>query len=597
MTLPHIKLTLRRRLYGGAAGVTLMIVALAAVATLLFQRQGQETARLSADTNLYMGVSLALEKATALTRIPGQAVSGEETLVSYTARYEDLVSDLEVLIHSDAATAEVGALSAALESLTVSDKATREVFAKVSNNRVTAASVDAQIAEELTLAVAGSLRRISVETTERLEEQLETVAASIRTPRRVLLGWSALIVLLSVALGYQNVRIVSPLERIIAALKQVQAGDLNARVEVASDDEIGQLASALNDMTQTMEERSQALQVEKASVEERVESAVRASDEEKEYLTRSVQQMLDKMHLFQGGDLTVHLEPERDDEIGALYQGFNSAVANIRGIISRIAGAADSTLATSNEIRFSSEELSRIAEETSGDARTAREASEKAEFKVQLVATSAAEMSSSIQEISGNLQEALHVSQKATEQSRQAVELMDELGRNSEEIGEVVKVINAIAEQTNLLALNATIEAARAGDAGKGFAVVADEVKQLAHQTATATQDITEKIGATQTSTGQAVESIREISRIIDEIEVVSSAIAAAVEEQSAATAEIARNVGEVGQDTERVDRSIASVAGAAEQTAGGAQQALAASEELGRVAEGLKELVGAFKV
>jgi methyl-accepting chemotaxis protein len=296
--------------------------------------------------------------------------------------------------------------------------------------------------------------------------------------------------------------------------------------------------------------------------------------------------MLDQMHLFQGGDLTVHLVAEKENEIGALYQGFNSAVANLRGIISRIAGAADSTLVTSTQIRSSSEELSRIAGETSGDARTAREASEKAEFKVQLVATSAAEMSSSIQEISGNLQEELRVSQKATEQSRQAVELMDELGRNSEEIGEVVKVINAIAEQTNLLALNTTIEAARAGDAGKGFAVVADEVKQLGYQTATATQDITEKIGATQMSTSQAVDSIREISRIIGEVETVSAVIAAAVEEQSAATAEIARNVGEVGQDTERVDRSIASVTGAAELTAGGAQQALAASEELGRVAE-----------
>ena len=371
----------------------------------------------------------------------------------------------------------------------------------------------------------------------------------------------------------------------------------SARVEVLSDDEIGQLAAALNDMTETIKERSVALQVEKASVEERVESAVRASEEEKEYLARSVQQMLDQMRLFQAGDLTVRLDVEQDDEIGALYGGFNSAVANLRGIVSRIAGAADSTIATSTQIRSSSERLSQIAGETSGDARTAREASEQAEHKVQLVAAAAEEMSTSIREISANLQEALRVSQMAAEQSRQAVELMDELGKNSEEIGQVVQVINAIAEQTNLLALNATIEAARAGEAGKGFAVVADEVKQLAHETASATQDITEKIVATQTSTGQAVESIREISRIIGEVEAVSSAIAAAVEQQSAATAEIARNVGEVGQDTERVDRSIASVAEAAEQTASGAQQALAASEELGRVAEDMKELLGAFSV
>jgi len=297
------------------------------------------------------------------------------------------------------------------------------------------------------------------------------------------------------------------------------------------------------------------------------------------------------------GEINLQAARGGSDEIGALYGGFNSAVANLRGIVSRIASAADSTIETSTQIRSSSERLSQIAGDTSGDVRIAREASEQAEHKVQLVAAATEQMSASIQEISANLQEALRVSQMATEQSRQAVELMDELGKNSEEIGQVVQVINAIAEQTNLLALNATIEAARAGDAGKGFAVVADEVKQLAHQTASATQDIKEKIVATQTSTGQAIESIREISRIIGEVEAVSSAIAAAVEQQSAATAGIARNVGEVGQDTERVDRSIASVAEAAEQTSAGAQRALEASEELGRVAEDMKGLVVTFSV
>ena len=172
-----------------------------------------------------------------------------------------------------------------------------------------------------------------------------------------------------------------------------------------------------------------------------------------------------------------------------------------------------------------------------------------------MVATSAEEMSSSIQEISAQLQEALRVAADATNQADSTVQLMDELGSSSLEIGEIVKVITNIAEQTNLLALNATIEAARAGDAGKGFAVVAHEVKQLASQTAKATEEIADKIKGVQDRTGNAVLSIRSISEVIEQINTISTSIAGAVEEQNAAIAEIARSASEASRGTEEVSR------------------------------------------
>ena len=229
MKIPRLQLTLRRRLWG-AAGVTLMIVALAAVATVQFQRLGQETSRLTRDTDLYMGVSRSLEKATALVRIPSQAASGGgESLVSYEVRYDDLVLELEGLRAAAVDTAQAETLANVLESLSASGQAARRVFSKIANDQTADAIVDAMIAEELATDITASLRRMSMKSTEGLEARLETVATGIRVPQRILLGWSALIVALSLVMGYYNVLIVSPLERIIAALKQVQDGDLGAR--------------------------------------------------------------------------------------------------------------------------------------------------------------------------------------------------------------------------------------------------------------------------------------------------------------------------------------------------------------------------------
>ncbi len=174
---------------------------------------------------------------------------------------------------------------------------------------------------------------------------------------------------------------------------------------------------------------------------------------------------------------------------------------------------------------------------------------------------------------------------------------MSKLGDSSTEIGQVVKVITSIAQQTNLLALNATIEAARAGEAGKGFAVVANEVKELAKQTAKATEDISRKIEAIQGDTKNAVGAIGHISEVIKQVNDISNTIASAVEQQNATTNEMARNVGEAAKGSGEITRNIAGVAEAAESTTHGAADSLKAAQSLAKMATDLRELVQKFKI
>jgi methyl-accepting chemotaxis protein len=205
-------------------------------------------------------------------------------------------------------------------------------------------------------------------------------------------------------------------------------------------------------------------------------------------------------------------------------------------------------------------------------------------------------MGASIREIAGNANEAARVAQQAVKVADVTNQTISKLGESSCEIGKVIKVITSIAEQTNLLALNATIEAARAGEAGKGFAVVANEVKELAKETAKATEDIGQKIDAIQSDTRSAVDAIREISQIIGQINDISNTIASAVEEQTATTSEISRNVAEAAKGSGEIAQNITSVASAAQSTTQGAGNTQQASAELSRMAAELQQLVSRFK-
>ena len=206
-------------------------------------------------------------------------------------------------------------------------------------------------------------------------------------------------------------------------------------------------------------------------------------------------------------------------------------------------------------------------------------------------------MGASIREISQNANNAAQVASNAVGVAQRTNETVAKLGTSSAEIGNVVKVITAIAEQTNLLALNATIEAARAGEAGKGFAVVATEVKDLAQETAKATEDIVRRVETIQTDTSSAVDAIGEISRIIAEINDYQVTIASAVEEQTATTNEMSRSIGDAAGGSSNIADNINGVARAAQATTGTLTEADASVAELTRVADELRTVVARFRV
>jgi methyl-accepting chemotaxis protein len=271
------------------------------------------------------------------------------------------------------------------------------------------------------------------------------------------------------------------------------------------------------------------------------------------------------------------------DEIGLAGIALNQMKNNLHRTIEAIAGTAGHVASASEELSATSQQISANSEETSAQAGSVSEATQRVSQNLQSVSTGAEEMTSTIQSIASNAHQAASVASGAVQTAQAANATIGKLGASSAEIGEVIKVITSIAQQTNLLALNATIEAARAGEAGKGFAVVANEVKELAKQTAKATEDISRKINAIQTDTQGAVEAIGTISTVIGQINDISSTIATAVEEQSATTNEMTRNVADAAKGSAEITQNIDGVAEAANQ--------------LAEMAVELNNLVGQFKI
>ncbi|MBI9114595.1 methyl-accepting chemotaxis protein [Sanguibacter suaedae] len=312
-------------------------------------------------------------------------------------------------------------------------------------------------------------------------------------------------------------------------------------------------------------------------------------------IRRSVASVQAALEALARGDLTVTAAVTSSDEIGAMARALGQAQEHLAETLSGVTGAAQEVDTAAQEMTAGAAQVVQSSEESAAQIGVVAAAAEQVSRNVQTVAAGAEQMGASIREIATNANDAAKVAQSATGVADATNATVLKLGTSSQEIGNVVKVITSIAEQTNLLALNATIEAARAGEAGKGFAVVASEVKDLAQETAKATEDIARRVEAIQADTGHAVTAIGEISTIIASINDYQLTIASAVEEQTATTNEMSRSVAEAATGAGEIAMNIAGVAQAADESSSVVGQMDTRVVGLAGIASELRQKVSAF--
>ena len=342
-------------------------------------------------------------------------------------------------------------------------------------------------------------------------------------------------------------------------------------------------------------------------------------------ITRPIAKSVNFAETLSRGDFTETLDIRQKDEIGVLVKALNNMVSNLGNMFREVAVGVDTLSASSTELSAISQQMSSgaentraksnmvaaAAEEMSANMTSVAAATEQASTNVTMVAAATEELTATVNEIAGNSDRASAITHKAVSEADSASETVNELGKAAREIDKITEVITEISEQTNLLALNATIEAARAGEAGRGFSVVASEIKELAKQTAEATQKIKREIGGIQDSTEGTVSQIKQISKVINDVDEIVSTTAAAVEEQSVTTKEIATNVAQASQGIQEITENVAQsavVAGeiakdiagvhqASEENVTSSSQVSISAEELHKLAEQLKDMAGRFKI
>ena len=313
-------------------------------------------------------------------------------------------------------------------------------------------------------------------------------------------------------------------------------------------------------------------------------------------LLRPLRRTIDVLDRVAEGDLRIRVPVSGGRELVQMGTAVNRSLDSIAEVLRLVTGSAAQLSNASQRLTTVAGQVSRSVNHTVEQATVASDAAGSVSRNVTTVAAGAEEMTASIREISQNAAAAVQVSAEAMAVAAQTTETVSKLGDSSAEIGNVIRVITAIAEQTNLLALNATIESARAGDAGKGFAVVAGEVKELAQETAKATEDISRRITSIQADTSGAVEAISRISEVINKMNDYQTTIASAVEEQTSTTNEIGRNVSDAADGSQRIAANISQVAEAGHATTAQIKEAQEAADELARMSTELQRAVGRFQ-
>jgi len=502
--------------------------------------------------NTSRATSRMLAYVRAVEYLPLDLPAAERTKFEATAKdeHEHMLAHLQWLeahLTTPAGLTDMAALRANLDQY---DRIYQKVLDLVTNGH------DLEAAARLVLSGASYVDQVR----SRLQVMEDRVAArldALKSASQATIDWSNLTLLagilggggigLALALFVIIAGVVRPLQGITKAVTQVAGGNIDEVVPAtAQKDEVGQLARAL----QTF-----------------------------------------KDGLIENRRLQADSDSAKAREAEALAQ--RSRLAEV--FAQQMEALADGFVASSSDVQGAARNLSATAVETSRQAQTVAGAAEEASSNVQTAASATEELSASVQEIASKVQQAASIANKAAEEVSRTEADIRALSDAAASIGQVVELITSIAGQTNLLALNATIEAARAGEAGRGFAVVASEVKQLASQTARATEEISQKIGEIQTATNRTVESIGTIVDTIEQIQEISNTVAAAVEEQGAATQEIAGNTQRAAHGTEAVTDTIAGVGHAAEMTGSAATQLMDLSTTLSSQAGKLKSEVGSF--
>ena len=433
-------------------------------------------------------------------------------------------------------------------------------------------------ARNISAQFSNEMQALVTDARKNMDEENRHAGIQVTNGKRLLavIAVISLIVSLLISFLYVGRNLVARLVRLAENMQRLAKGDLKVEIDTRGSDELAAMARTMRVFREAAieNERLQREAEEKRRAEEEAERRRLQEEQERERKAAEERRLAEQR--------------AEEEKKAALRQIADSFEAKVGGVIENVTAA-------SQQMQSSAQMMSETAERSSRQSTVVASASEKATANVNAVSAATEELSASIGEISRQVTQSSAIAQRAVNEAEQTNETINGLAQAANRIGEVISLISDIASQTNLLALNATIEAARAGEAGKGFAVVASEVKNLATQTARATEEITAQIAGMQGATGEAVSAIGNIGRTISEINEVVGSIASAVEEQGAATGEIASNVQLAAAGTAEVNTTIADVSQAANATGETAMQVLEAASGLSEQANTLRQEVDDF--